>query len=625
MLNISPRPLRDATFLPQPLLEHSDLGLGKMESTENIPPSSASQDIKQTNSEGEEDQYAFLIHSQDTVSQNTPPNVDNQRLVRQKRRRTSPEDHAILEAEYEKNPKPDKAARIEIVNRVALGEKEVQIWFQNRRQLTRRKSRPLISTEIFSHFLSSQEHSDNPSFSSLSAPRSSQQLPSSQSSIFNSQSTVSSLPMILPNKPSVATIHSSVPQAKSARPLSIAAADDSGTNKPVSSALINTSALSESTAEKSQINPTTLIRSLSQSALTRKRTGYVADHCSAPFIIDDEQYDCSNPPQKGLGRNDFNENAFKSSRALKRTPSQVRLSLSLDGKAEVTTKTGTTPSPPRCQPLPLVNLAPRSQVGLQRSYSALEPAHNPVTDIFQTPYSRRSLAGRSRDARTWEFYCDSDARNALIEQAEREEKGSATAAISLIRSHSNKSKVITPNLNKRNAHTQKPDLTKRLKGDGQKTNKPKLVRATSSVARLQTSYGNVSKQKTAKIGAKDPKSSSQSVICQECEGDSDKENWEPGTQMNNTRRRGPMNAQRIARILEENLRVPSQSSSLDNLMNREKNPLRRSSMNSSSSKEGSGSEVDEEVAAFIGQNLPREEEDLDCVQNLLSLSQAAWQ
>ena len=41
--------------------------------------------------------------------------------------RCSPEDHAILEAEYKKNPKPDKAARVEIVNRVALGEKEVQV------------------------------------------------------------------------------------------------------------------------------------------------------------------------------------------------------------------------------------------------------------------------------------------------------------------------------------------------------------------------------------------------------------------------------------------------------------------------------------------------------------------
>lgn len=49
----------------------------------------------------------------------------------------SPEDHATLEAEYERNPKPDKAARMEIVNRVALGEKEVQVsrgchWIRTR-------------------------------------------------------------------------------------------------------------------------------------------------------------------------------------------------------------------------------------------------------------------------------------------------------------------------------------------------------------------------------------------------------------------------------------------------------------------------------------------------------------
>lgn len=39
----------------------------------------------------------------------------------------SPEDHAILEAEYQRNSKPDKAARTDIVNRVSLGEKEVQV------------------------------------------------------------------------------------------------------------------------------------------------------------------------------------------------------------------------------------------------------------------------------------------------------------------------------------------------------------------------------------------------------------------------------------------------------------------------------------------------------------------
>jgi len=33
----------------------------------------------------------------------------------------------VLEAAYQRNPKPDKAARIDLVRRVALGEKEVQV------------------------------------------------------------------------------------------------------------------------------------------------------------------------------------------------------------------------------------------------------------------------------------------------------------------------------------------------------------------------------------------------------------------------------------------------------------------------------------------------------------------
>ena len=490
--------------------------------------------------------------------------------------------------------------------------------------MTRRKSRPLMSTELLSNFLSSQEHSDNAHSSSFSALRNSQQLTYSQSSVFNSQSTVGDLPMILPVKPPAVAANWNVPQAKAVNCSGKEAAQGSNTSRTNAPEVTNTSASSNTGEEKSQINPTTLIRSLSQTSPIKRRPGYFANRRSAPFIIHDEQRDVSQPPKEGLGQTDSVDDAAKSSQALKRTSSQVRLSLSLDGKAEVTTKTGMTPSPPRSQPIPLSNSAPRSQVGLQRSYSALEPTNSPMTDVFQMPYSRRPMPGRSRDARTWEFYCDSDARNALTEQAEREEKGSATAAISLIRSHSNKVKVVTPNSNKRNAHTQKPEFAKRLKGDGQKTSKPKLARATSSVARLQTTYGNAPKQKMVKAGDKDPKSSSQSAVYQEYEGDSDKENWEPGTQTTNPRGRRPANSQRVARILEESLRIPSQSSSLDNFMNREKNTPRRLGTKGSSS-ESSGSEVDEEVAAFMGEGVPREEEDLDCVQNLLSLSQAAWQ
>jgi hypothetical protein len=40
---------------------------------------------------------------------------------------SSPKDQAILEAEYKQNPKPNKAARAVIVEKVELNEKEVQV------------------------------------------------------------------------------------------------------------------------------------------------------------------------------------------------------------------------------------------------------------------------------------------------------------------------------------------------------------------------------------------------------------------------------------------------------------------------------------------------------------------
>lgn len=73
---------------------------------------------------------------------------EKERHPKGKRKRTTPKDKAILEAAYDANPKPDKEARLEIVKRVVMNEKEVQIWFQNRRQNDRRKSRPLSAQEI---------------------------------------------------------------------------------------------------------------------------------------------------------------------------------------------------------------------------------------------------------------------------------------------------------------------------------------------------------------------------------------------------------------------------------------------------------------------------------------------
>ena len=484
--------------------------------------------------------------------------------------------------------------------------------------MTRRKSRPLISTEIF---FSSQEQSETAN--SPSSPvygSSQQQLLSSQSSMFKSQSTKGGLPMILPVKASTATASSSNAYSRPAQLSTKDASRKFCLNGTGDTQVNQRPASLAGSVHQSISHPEDPSESMSQTAPTKRRPSYLANRRSAPFILQEDQRDPAKAPEEEAGQTGSVVGGTESSQSVGRSSSHVRLSLTLDGKAEVTTRTGMTPSPPRSQAVPLSNSAPRVSLGLQRSFSAVEPLKKSTEGAFQMPYVRRPMAGRSRDARTWEFYCDSDARNALIEQAEREEKGSATAAIGLIRSRSQNNKIITPNANKRNAHTQKLESTKRLKGDGSKTGKPKLARATSSFARLQTINGNSVKQRPAKVGDKDPKSSSQPAVYQEYEGDSDKENWEPGTQMSNLRRRGPAGFQRVNRILEESLHIPSQSSSLDALMHR-----RSSDKSSSSEKWNSGFEVDDEVADFMNEKVPHEEEELDCVQNLLSLSQAAWQ
>ena len=56
-------------------------------------------------SANESPNYAFLVHSQTTLRHTLPPDVDNESVARQKRRRTSPEDQAILEVS-KSNSKP---------------------------------------------------------------------------------------------------------------------------------------------------------------------------------------------------------------------------------------------------------------------------------------------------------------------------------------------------------------------------------------------------------------------------------------------------------------------------------------------------------------------------------------
>lgn len=83
--------------------------------------------------------YAFISHSPSTYPTQEPA-IDNHQLARRKRRRTSPAELSILQAEFEIGTTPNKTRRLEIAAKVNMTEKAVQIWFQNRRQTIRKQT-----------------------------------------------------------------------------------------------------------------------------------------------------------------------------------------------------------------------------------------------------------------------------------------------------------------------------------------------------------------------------------------------------------------------------------------------------------------------------------------------------
>ena len=341
--------------------------------------------------------------------------------------------------------------------------------------------------------------------------------------------------------------------------------------------------------------------SLSNIYVTR-RPGYVANRRCAFFAVCREDTDV-NGQSATVG--DGTGSAIKTPLALK-SASKIRLSMSIDGKARVTTGNE---SLAEARPLAETATKPRVRAGLQRSQSAMEPTNPSLA------FSRRSMTGRSRDARTWEFYCDSDAGNALTQQAEREQSGSAIGPIGLIRSRS--SNTMAQTTNKRNANMSQQEPTKRQKSDGQLTGKPKFGRAMSSVARLQSVTSNMQKQH-AKAVDKSSKPKIQPDLDDSTSGDSDKENWVPGTHRRYIRATNSMDSRRPRWVLEQNYSMPSE----ENVTPRTSNPKAKASPQRPPTLV-----VDDVFTSFKGEaDEPREgSEDLDCVQSLLSLSQAAWE
>ncbi|POS84244.1 hypothetical protein EPUL_005863, partial [Erysiphe pulchra] len=126
---------------------------------------------------------------------------------------------------------------------------------------------------------------------------------------------------------------------------------------------------------------------------------------------------------------------------------KIRLSLSLDGKAELVTEKYTSP---------LIQLPrPRSSSGnlsslerkgsFRRSKSAILPCpHQSGVGNFNTSLISGRPMGRSRDARSWAYCCKGEVHDDFTRQVENATLGSAVAAISLIRSASSPSRMSKP-------------------------------------------------------------------------------------------------------------------------------------------------------------------------------------
>ena len=475
--------------------------------------------------------------------------------------------------------------------------------------MTRRRSRPLLPHELYSSFHSSQESSDEHTSSSFASSTSNQpDLGGSESTIVQSLGDI--------NCQSDRVVTTSASQS---RQCSIPASSRSNEHS-CSRDLGN-----EANMLHSQRNPESeceawLAEPMEVGVVTMKAQkttlSYPADQYreTQNTVLDSSVTTVSSAPLQPL----------------RRTLSSIRLSMSLDGKAQVVLGSGTTPSPPRQQTMPI---KPSERiVSLQRSKSAVALGSHVKGNIRDTMlcWPTRSAPGRSRDARTWEFYCDSDARNALTVQAEQEQKGSAIGILSLIRSRSSSSNIPSTCISSYNSPL-KLVSTKRKNLDEITVPRPKIARTASSLARLQTTEAT-SQASGSNTKTVDSKSDSQHPIYQDPSGDSDKENWEPGTQSRNCERQEIRHRPEFgtrSRILQENTKTPSHSMSLGNLLNRDNHHPRRREKTKVhdlvNQQDKENVAVEGEAAKFMGQgSLPQPEDELDCVQNLLSLSQGAW-
>lgn len=288
----------------------------------------------------------------------------------------------------------------------------------------------------------------------------------------------------------------------------------------------------------------------------------------------------------------------------------LRIAMSSDGKAVV--RAGNEPSPSKSRISMSSARKPRGP-GLRRSSSAV------VLGGLRNPAKAKDrIFGKSRDPRNWESFFDTDARSALTPSSSQGAPNTDSSG----RSRTGNQRPLSRSLSARqnclagSSDRSNPAIAQQM---GEK--RRKLSRTVSSLARLETGRNMPADKPSAhplKSSKLLPNGKAGGENLDPDDGDSDKENWIPGTRTSRVRRRATHNTQRP---------VLKDASNRDAGANRNKGTMssgKFSRAHQGSQRKSHGG-FGADVSAFMaGGSGPSQEEDLDCIQGLLSLSQGAW-
>ncbi|KAL4979379.1 hypothetical protein BDW66DRAFT_128307 [Aspergillus desertorum] len=315
-----------------------------------------------------------------------------------------------------------------------------------------------------------------------------------------------------------------------------------------------------------------------------------------------------------------------------KSPPSLRLSLSFDGEAMVRKHGELTPSPPRGRNSLRISMSADGQAvvcangepspsknrismfstrtprlaGLRRSSSAV---------VLGTPRSleKEKSFGRSRDPRNWESLFDTDARSALATPFSSQSTPKSALLSGGKRSLTRSLSARHPSLSTPNSDTRSTPITQAMRQKRQR-----LSRTVSSLGRLESSRKAWGEKLPSAL--KNSKSVKDDLDLEA--GDSDKENWVPGTRVSHSRRRA-VSSHTQRPVLKDSNGRDGRTQEISTLgRSRWSQPSHRRAVGASKSLSMSGLEGD--VSAFMGGNAASQEEDLDCIQGLLSLSQGAW-